>query len=110
MSRPFTRASSERVAAIAALPLFVSLCVLVGERDDALRGRSAVGEHQAGAFAFIFKEACPPTEEDGIDHEPEFVDPLVLRKCLDAFSAAIDQDVLPGLLLQVSHCLARVAR
>src|SRR6266545_5591757 len=110
MSRPFTRASSDCVAAIAALLVRVSLCVLIGERYDALLRRSAVGERQAGPIARIFKEAFPPAEENWMDHEPKFVDQLVLRECLDEFSTAIDQDVLPRLLLEVSHCLDRVAR
>src|SRR6266536_2056960 len=100
MSRPLTRASSECVAAIAALPARVSLCVLIGERNDALLCRSTVGKRQAGPIAPIFEEAFPPTEEDWMEHEPKFVDQLVLHECLDEFSTAIDQDVLPGLLLE----------
>src|SRR6266540_2532456 len=110
MSRPLTGASSECVAAIAALLAHVSLCVLICERHDALLRRSTVGKRQAGAIAPIFEEAFPPTEENWMDHEPKFVDQLVLRECLDEFSTAIDQDVLPRLLLEVSHCLDRVAR
>src|SRR6266511_2276640 len=109
MSRPFTRASSDCVAAIAALLVRVSLCVLIGERYDALLRRSAVGERQAGPIARIFKEAFPPAEEDWMDHEPVFVDQLALTERLDQFAAAVDQDVLPGLLFQVAHCLDRVA-
>src|SRR6266487_2159897 len=109
MSRPFTRSSSERLG-MAALTWRIHRGVLKSERNDALLSRLAVGKRQAGAIVPIFKEVFPATEEDRMDHEPVFVDQPVLRERLDEFATAIDQDVLPGLLLQVSDRLDGVAR
>ena len=72
---------------------------LVGEIENARAEDLRVDELQRLLIATVLKETLPAAHDDGMDHEPELVEEVVLQQRPDQGRAAGDRDVLTGLLL-----------
>src|SRR5512132_290839 len=85
-----------------------SACGLVREHGHAGLGAPAVGELQVG-LAAVAEEALALPQRHREDHQPVLVDQPVRVERADDVAAAVDQDVLPGLLLQRRYLFREIS-
>src|SRR5215218_4818474 len=81
---------------------------LVGEDDDARAECLRVDEFQKRRIYLTLEETLPAPHNYGKDHEPVLVYEVVFQRRVDEISAAVDQDVLAGLLLELGNLLRYV--
>src|SRR5918996_5887786 len=79
-------------------------------REDRARGRYlALDEPQRPECAVFKEDAFPAAKDDGVDHQPELVDQVVLDQGPNQLRAPDDQQIVAILLLQRRHRLGDVA-
>jgi hypothetical protein len=86
-----------------------SLASFVGEHDDVCAGCLGVRQGQRRPVAGFPEQALSAREHEWIQHEPKAVDQAVPHEGVDQPAAAVDQQILAGLLLQLLHGLDGVA-
>src|SRR5262249_45595043 len=87
----------------------VVLCRVVGEQGHAAAGHSRLAEGQRVLARPLPEEVCADPEGDRKDHEPVLVDQPVRVEGVDELAAAVDQQVLSRLLLQLRDLLRDVS-
>ena len=90
-------------------------CRLVGERDDA-RAEGMRGGRLEGRGGPVLEEPLPVPKDDGVDHEPELVDQVVLDQRLGTLSPLVstDNSIVPQrkgvVLYKNDSCSGRLCR
>ncbi len=81
---------------------------LVGEIENARAEGLRVDELQRLLIAPFLKQTLSAPHDDGMNHEPELVEEVVLKQRPDEGAAAEDRDVLARLPLQLGDLLRDV--
>ena len=68
-----------------------------------------MGQLEGAQGGALFEERVSFSEHDWMHHEPVDVDQVVRHKAVDQLAAAVDEDVLPGLLLQLPDLFCDIA-
>src|SRR6266536_1381236 len=82
---------------------------LADEHRDAGAGCLGALERQRALVVAVSEEALSGSEDERVDHEPVLIDQLVRHQRVHERAAAVDEDVVAGLLLQVGDRVDDVA-
>src|SRR6266536_1837698 len=82
---------------------------LADEHRDAGAGCLGALERQRALVVAVSEEALSGSEDERVDHEPVLIDQLVRHQRVHERAAAVDEDVVAGLLLQVGGRVDDVA-
>src|SRR3712207_6677897 len=81
---------------------------LVGEIENARAERLRVNELQRLLIAPVLKQTLSAPHDDGVDHEPKFVEEVVFKQRPDQGRTAGYRDVLARLLLEPGDLLGDI--